>query len=88
MDKNKAAALGNQVLENTLKVIMAMPEDEKMVMLTGEVLTKKEIIDKFWKDEKFAWEMAENFDKTVKSYLSRTNFGKKMRRQKLRPGNG
>lgn len=75
-----AAKLGEQVLQNTLKVIMAMREDEKMVMLTGEVLTKKQIIDRFWKDEKFAWEMAENLDKSVKEYLFRTNFGKKKRR--------
>ena len=87
MDKNKAAALGNQVLENTLKIIMAMPEDEKMVFGT-QVLTKKQIIDKFWKDEEFQWQMAENLDKTVKEYLLQTDFGKKKRRKLTRSGNG
>lgn len=66
---------------------MAMPEDDKMVFGT-QVLTKKEVIDRFWKDEKFAWEMAENLDKYVKEYLLRTDFGKKKRGQPKRPGNG
>lgn len=82
MDKNTAAQLGQRVLENTIKVIMALPDDEKMVLGT-QVLTKQQIIDKFWADEKFAFQMAEQLDKSVKEFLFRTQW-KKARRKKRR----
>lgn len=73
MDKKAVMQLGYTVLENTVKVIMELPEDEKMV-LGSQVLDKKEIIQKFWKDEKFAFQMAEQLDKTVKEFLFRTQW--------------
>lgn len=81
MDKNNAAQLGEQVLENTLKIIMALPEDEKMV-LGSQVLNKKEILQKFWKDEKFAFQMAEQLDKSVKEFLFRTQWNTARRETK------
>ena len=82
MKQKAAAELGRQVLENTLKVIMDLPDTEKMVLGT-EVLSKKEIISKFWADEKFAFNMAEQLDKSVKEFLFRTQY-KKARRKKER----
>lgn len=86
MKQKAAAELGRQVLENTLKVIMDLPDDEKMVLGT-EVLTKQEIIKKFWADEKFAFNMAEQLDKTVKEFLFRTQY-KKARRKRKRDSDG
>ena len=82
LHKKAAAQLGERVLENTLKVIMSLPEDEKMVLGT-QVLSKKEIIDKFWADEKFAFQMAEQLDKSVKEFLFRKEY-RKARRKKRR----
>lgn len=82
MNKKTVAQLGQQVLENTIKVIMALPDDEKMVLGT-QVLSKQQIIDKFWDDEKFAFEMAKQLDKSVKEFLFRTHW-KKDRRKKPR----
>ncbi|GAI97436.1 unnamed protein product [marine sediment metagenome] len=81
MNKNNAAQLGQRVLENTIKVIMDLPDDEKMVLGT-EVLTKEEIIKKFWADELFAFRMAEQLDKTVKEFLFRTQWNNARRTQK------
>lgn len=73
MNKNAAAQLGQRILENTIKAIMNLPEDEKMVLGT-QVLTKKDIIKKFWADEQFAFQMAEELDKSVKEFLFRTEW--------------
>lgn len=67
---NKKEQLGQQVLENTIKVIMNLPEHETMVIGTQE-LTKKEIIKKFWEDEKFQFEISTQLDKSVKKFLFR-----------------
>ena len=75
MKQKAAAELGVRVLENTIKVIMNLPDDEKMV-LGAEVLSKEQIIKKFWADEKFAFEMAEQLDKSVKEFLFRAQWNK------------
>jgi len=86
--KEKAAAeLGRQVLDNTLKVIMDLPDGEKMV-LGQEVLTKTEIIKKFWDDEKFAFNIAEQLDKSVKEFLFRTQYKKARRKRKRNNSDG
>lgn len=82
MKQKAAAQLGERMLENTIKVIMDLPDGEKMV-LGQEVLTKQDIIRKFWADEKFAFNMAEQLDKSVKEFLFRTQW-KKARRKKER----
>jgi len=80
--KQKAVTqLGQQVLNNTIKIIMNLPDGEKMVLGT-EVLTKKEIISKFWADEKFAFDMAEQLDKSVKEFLFRNQWKKARRKRK------
>lgn len=81
MNKNNAAQLGQRVLENTIKVITNLPDDEKMVLGT-QVLSKKEIIDKFWNDEGFAFRMAEQLDKSVKEFLFRTEWNNARRNKK------
>lgn len=81
MKQKAAAQLGRQVLNNTIKIIMKLPDGEKMVLGT-EVLTKKEIIDKFWADEQFAFQMAEQLDKSVKEFLFRNQWKKARRRKK------
>lgn len=86
MHKKIAAKVGEEVLQNTLTVIMNMADGDTMVIGIQE-LTKKEIIDKFWKDKKFAWRTAVDLDKSVKEYLFRTKFAKK-RRKKRRSKNG
>ncbi|MBA7671252.1 hypothetical protein ES703_79406 [subsurface metagenome] len=85
MNKNNAAQLGQQVLENTIKVIMNLPDDEKMVLGT-EVLTKEEIINKFWGDERFAFRMAEQLDKSVKEFLFRTQWNARRNKKRNNPG--
>jgi len=85
--KQKAAELGRQILNNTIKVIMNLPDGEKMV-LGQEILTKKEIIKKFWADEKFAFNMAEQLDKSVKEFLFRTQYKKARRKRKRNNSDG
>ena len=87
MNKNTAAQLGQRVLENTIKVIMALPDDEKMVLGT-QVLSKQQIIDKFWADEKFAFRMAEQLDKSVKEFLFRTQYRKARRKRSRNNADG
>lgn len=82
MNKTARAQLGQRVLENTIKVITALPDDEKMVLGT-QVLTKQQIIKKFWADEKFAFQLAEQLDKSVKEFLFRKQY-KKARRKRRR----
>lgn len=85
MNKEALAKLGEQVLENTLKVIENLADDDTMVflakMLGKEVLTKNEIIQRFKTDDDFAFRLAEGLDKDVKEYLFRTKFRKKRRKK-------
>ncbi len=85
MNKNTAAQLGQRVLENTIKVITALPDDEKMVLGT-QVLTKEDIIKKFWADEKFAFQMATQLDKSVKEFLFRTQWNARRNKTRNNPG--
>lgn len=87
LNKTAAAQLGYQVLENTIKVIMDLPEKETMVIGTEE-LTKADIIKKFWADEQFAFNMAEELDKTVKKFLFRTGYRKARRKRKRNNAGG
>lgn len=85
MRQESVTKLGRHVLDNTIKIIMGLPDGEKMVLGT-EVLTKKQIIKKFWADEKFAFDMAEQLDKSVKEFLFRTQYQKARRKRKRLPG--